>query len=142
MALSDDDILAFRERGFLVVEGVFRPAEMAALKAAAGAIVDAFDPARHSSVFSTDDRDRGRDQYFFDSAEAMHCFLEAGAVDGQGRLNRDKALAINKIGHALHDHDPSFRAFCRHPWFGAALRDIGFGTPKPMSRSGIGRAHV
>lgn len=132
MALSDTDITQFREQGFLAIERVFSPAQMAALREAALAIVDDFDAEAHKSVFRTDDRDSGRDDYFFDSAEAVHCFLEAGAVDDGGRLNRDKSLAINKIGHALHDRDETFRAFCAHPWFGAALRDLGYTMPVVM----------
>ena len=132
MALSDEDIAQFREQGFLSIERVFSPAQMDALRQAALAIVDDFDAEAHKSVFRTDDRDSGRDDYFFDSAEAVHCFLEAGAVDGDDRINRDKALAINKIGHALHDRDDTFRAFCGHPWFGAALRDLGYAVPVLM----------
>ncbi len=132
MALSDSDITRYREQGFLAIERVFSPAQMAALREAALAIVDDFDADAHRTVFRTDDRDSGRDDYFFDSAEAVHCFLEAGAVDEHSRLNRDKTLAINKIGHALHDRDETFRAFCGHPWFGAALRDLGFATPVVM----------
>ena len=38
-------------------------------------------------------------------------------------------MAINKIGHALHDHVPEFRAFCSEDWFGALLRDLGMRLP-------------
>lgn len=132
VALSDTDIEQFREQGFLAIERVFSPAQMAALRRSALAIVDDFDAEAHRSVFRTDDRDSGRDDYFFDSAEAVHCFLEAGALDDDSQLNRDKTLAINKIGHALHDRDDTFRAFCGHPWFGAALRDLGYSAPVVM----------
>ncbi|MEO1319876.1 MAG: phytanoyl-CoA dioxygenase family protein, partial [Pseudomonadota bacterium] len=132
MALSDTDIETFREQGFLAIEGVFRPAQMHALQAAASDIVEAFDADAHRTVFRTDDRDSGRDDYFFNSSEAVHCFLEAGALDNDGSLNREKSLAINKIGHALHDRDTTFRTFCSHPWFGAALRDLGYGAPVVM----------
>ncbi len=114
MALSDVDIETFREQGFLAIEGVFRPAQMLALKAAAAEIVEGFDVDAHMTVFRTDDRDSGRDDYFFDSAEAVHCFLEAGAVDDAGALNRDKTLAVNKIGHALHDRGRIRRALRDH----------------------------
>ena len=127
--LSEAQVRRFREDGFVAVEGVVEPGAIEALRAAAGRIVEAFDPERHRSVFTTGDRDRGRDRYFFDSAEAVHCFLEEHAVDAEGRLNRPKARAVNKIGHALHDLDPAFRAFCRRPEFGAALRALGIQDP-------------
>lgn len=37
-------------------------------------------------------------------------FLEPDAVDKQGKLTRDKDKAVNKIGHALHELDPAFKA--------------------------------
>lgn len=127
--LTPEQVEQFNTQGFLVIEGVFSPAQMHALRRAAVDIVDAFDPDAHKSVFTTDDQDSGRDDYFFQSAEAIHCFLEAGALDADDNLNRDKSVAINKIGHALHDLDPTFRQFCQLPQIGAALRDIGYEAP-------------
>ncbi|MEL7538271.1 MAG: phytanoyl-CoA dioxygenase family protein [Pseudomonadota bacterium] len=120
----------FERDGFVVVKGLFTPDELAPLRAAADDIVAGFDADAHRSVFRTDDRDAGRDDYFLDSAEAVHCFLEADAVAADGGLNRDKTLAINKIGHALHDHVPAFGAFCRDPRVGALLRELGQVDPE------------
>jgi phytanoyl-CoA hydroxylase len=100
-----------------------------ALKTAALQIVDDFDIDKHGTVFSTTDRDAGRDDYFFNSAENVHCFLEADALDQDGSLQKPARLAVNKIGHALHDLNPVFGAFCRQSLFGQALRDIGYETP-------------
>lgn len=38
-------------------------------------------------------------------------FFEPSSVSSTGALNRKKAVAVNKIGHALHELDPVFRAF-------------------------------
>ncbi len=127
--LTSEQAEQFKRDGFVVVERAFSPAQMHALRGAAGDIVEAFDPDKHKSVFRTDDRDSGRDEYFFNSAEAIHCFLEAGALDEEGQLNRDKSIAVNKIGHALHDLDPAFGHFCRQPQIAAALRAIGYSAP-------------
>ena len=43
------------------------------------------------------------------------CFFEAEAFDDDGRLTQDKALSINKIGHAMHDLDPVFESFSYTP---------------------------
>jgi len=80
-------------------------------------------------VFSTRDRDAGRDDYFFDSAESVHCFLEEDALSPSGQLTRPKELAINKIGHAMHDRVPGFTDFCRQPEIGRILRDLGVQNP-------------
>ena len=112
-----------------MLENVFSPPDIESVRRAALQIVDDFDATLHQNVFTTKDRDEGRDEYFLQSAEAVHCFLEEGALDEKGELNRPKELAINKIGHAMHDLVPEFTAFCRLPFIGHVLRDIGYHTP-------------
>ena len=116
----------FRKQGYLVIPEAVPDQSLDHVRMAAAAIVDAFDPEAHQSIFSTSDNERGRDGYFMDSAEAVHCFLEEGAVDQDGRLNRPKSRAINKIGHALHDLVPEFTELCRRPVFAQLLRDLGY----------------
>lgn len=127
--LSERQQAQFRDDGYLVVENAFTPAQIAGVKQAALDIVADFDADLHRTVFKTSDRDAGRDDYFFDSAEAVHCFLEEGALDEDGELLRPKELAINKIGHAMHDLVPEFTQFCRLPLIGEALRDLGYAQP-------------
>jgi phytanoyl-CoA hydroxylase len=127
--LSPEQVQAFDARGFVVLEGAIAPQPLAAIRAAADRIVDSFDIDAHRTVFSTLHRDRERDRYFMESAEAVHCFLEEDALDPDGRLTRPKTLAINKIGHAMHDRVPEFTGFCRQPLFGQVLRDLGYRAP-------------
>ena len=127
--LSKTQITQYQNNGYLVLEEAITKAEIESLKAAALQIVDEFDINRHRAVFTTSDRDSGRDDYFFDSAENVHCFLEEGALGSDGELLKPPRLAINKIGHAMHDLNPVFREFCRLPLFGQVLRDIGYRAP-------------
>lgn len=127
--LSDIQISQYHEDGYLVLEDAIEKAEIEKLKIAALQIVDDFDINSNRAVFSTSDRDSGRDDYFFDSAENVHCFLEEGALDHDGVLLKPARLAINKIGHAMHDLNPAFKAFCQQPLFGQVLRDIGYKAP-------------
>ena len=127
--LSKPLITQYQINGYLVLEEAITKAEIESLKAAALQIVDEFDINRHRAVFTTSDRDSGRDDYFFDSAENVHCFLEEGALGSDGELLKPPRLAINKIGHAMHDLNPVFREFCRLPLFGQVLRDIGYRAP-------------
>ena len=127
--LTSDQTDRFRAEGFVVLEEAVGSADIAALRDAAAQIVADFDIDAHRTVFSTAHRDRDRDDYFMDSAQAVHCFLEEDALDAEGRLTRAKELAINKIGHAMHDLVPAFRDFCRLPVFAGALRDIGYDAP-------------
>ena len=128
--LSRQQIDDFNEQGYMVLERLFSDRQTGALKNAAVKIVDAFDSNRHRTVFRTDDRDTGRDDYFFDSAETVHCFLEDGAVNEAGEVVLPKHLAINKIGHALHDRVPEFTSFCRQPGIAEILRDLGLQSPQ------------
>lgn len=127
--LNATQIQQYHDDGYLVLEDAISVSEIEKLKAAALQIVDDFDIDNHRAVFTTSDRDSGRDDYFFNSAENVHCFLEEGALDEAGNLLKPARLAINKIGHAMHDLDPVFGAFCRQALFGQALRDIGYVTP-------------
>lgn len=127
--LTTAQIQQFHDNGFLVLEQLVPVSETEKLRTAASAIIKEFDVNQHRSIFSTDDQDRGRDAYFYESSENIHCFLEQGAVDNHGNLVKPLEQSINKIGHAMHDLNPVFNAFCRLPVFAGLLRDIGYLQP-------------
>lgn len=129
LMLTADHIEHYRERGYLLLKRAIDPTYVTSLRQAAAQIVEDFDIERNRSVFTTHDRDRNRDQYFMASAERVHCFLEQDALDKTGALCKPRHLAINKIGHAMHDLIPAFTAFCRQSLFGAILRAIGYRAP-------------
>lgn len=127
--LSPSQIGAFRRDGYLVLEEAADPARRGRLLRAIDRLQGAFDPAGHRSVFSTGDSDRGRDEIFFRSAERIEYFLEEDALDANGELARPLDRAINKLGHALHDLDPTIGDFARMPRLAQALRDLGLEHP-------------
>jgi phytanoyl-CoA hydroxylase len=88
-----------------------------------------FDPST-ISVFSTKNKMTTTDQYFLQSGDKVRFFLEEEAVDADGRLNRPKELAVNKIGHAEHDLDPVFDHFSRTLELADVAADIGFVDPR------------
>jgi phytanoyl-CoA hydroxylase len=115
--------------GFAVIEGFKSPAAVAALRARAAEIVDAFDPATASGVFSTKTTQRS-DEYFLDSGTSVRCFFEEEAFDERGALRQAKSLSINKIGHAMHDLDPVFERFSKGPELDALIRAAGIADPR------------
>jgi phytanoyl-CoA hydroxylase len=123
--LSDEQRARYQRDGYIVIPGFKSAPEIAAVRARAAQIVDAFDPGQGSSIFTTQNQATSTDEYFLRSDNAVRCFFEEDAFDEQGRLRQDKALSINKIGHALHDLDPVFERFSRDPKLAAVARDLG-----------------
>ena len=123
--LSTDQIAHFERDGYLVIPGFKSKDEIAALRQRAAEIVNEFDPAQGGGIFTTRDQSTATDDYFLRSDNTIRCFFEEEAFGEDGTLRQDKALSINKIGHALHDLDPVFERFSRDPRLAAVARDLG-----------------
>ena len=131
--LSPEQAQHWHQQGYLVLPAFKSEAELAAARARAHAIVDAFEPNADSSQrsrFSTRDRSLVADAALLDSAHAVHCFFEEEALDGLGALRVPKAQSINKIGHALHALDPVFSAFSHGPKLAQLAADLGLMQPQ------------
>ncbi|KAF6763168.1 phytanoyl-CoA dioxygenase [Ephemerocybe angulata] len=95
---------------YLVIPSFLAPGETQELLQRSKDLLDDFDPATHPlTKFTTGDDDHVGDDYFLDSGDKIRYFLETDALDKDGKLNREKQKAVNKIGHGLHELDPAFR---------------------------------
>ena len=123
----------FRREGYLVLPGFADAGTVEALRARAAELVAGFDPGPAHEVFSTGAKQqKSAGGYFLDSASRVSFFLEEGAVRQSGELLCEKDSSVNKIGHALHDIDPVFRAFSRSEVVAGLLRELGFDRPLPV----------
>ncbi len=115
----------YQRDGYIVIPNFKSAGEIAALRARAAQIVAEFDPSAAAGIFTTKEQEKSTDDYFLGSDNTIRCFFEEEAFGPDGRLKQDKSLSINKIGHAMHDLDPVFRAFTTDVRLPALARDLG-----------------
>lgn len=121
----------FEQDGFLVIPRFKSDDEITALRARAAEIVDAFNPAESTAIFTTKDESKTKsDAYFLSSGDKIRCFFEEEAFDASGALRQPKELSINKIGHAMHDLDPVFERFSRDPRLHDLSVKLGIAEPR------------
>jgi len=122
-ALEASQLASYARDGFLVLEGFLPPADCDALQARVAQLVAGFDPGPVRSIFSTHDAGHAGDRYFQESGGDIRFFFEEHATD------QPVPLALNKIGHALHDLDPVFDRISRLPRMAALARALGLVQP-------------
>ena len=118
--LSDEQVAAYGRDGYLVVPDFLPTEQCERLKARANELVAAWEPSTERTVFTTNEQERESNREFLDSGATTWCFFEEEAFGPDGELVQDKALSINKIGHAQHDLDPVFNEIV----YGAGLGDV------------------
>jgi phytanoyl-CoA hydroxylase len=128
--LNQEQLRQFQDKGYVVLPDLFSIDSMQALQDEAAKIVDEFDANSTRAVFSTQDQSKSRDDYFLSSGDKIRCFFEEDAFARDGQLKQDKALSINKIGHALHTLNPVFRDFSHSATIGQLARELGLHRPQ------------
>jgi phytanoyl-CoA hydroxylase len=121
----------FRRDGFLVLPDFVDAERCLELRHRAMELAREHVPSpEKATIFTADGTPlHASDEYFLTSGEAIRCFFEKDAFDGNGQLRADAHLCLNKLGHAMHDLDPVFDSFSRTPELAALASDIGMQEP-------------
>jgi phytanoyl-CoA hydroxylase len=131
VGLPEAALAQYRRDGFLVLPGFVDEAACLALRERALELAKAHvPPPEEATVFTADGEARHvAERYFLTSGEGIRCFFEKGAFGPDGRLCVPPHLALNKLGHAMHDLDPVFDAFSRTASLAAIAASIGLAQP-------------
>nr|XP_055189393.1 phytanoyl-CoA dioxygenase domain-containing protein 1 isoform X3 [Nyctereutes procyonoides] len=132
--LSPSQLQKFQEDGFLVLEGFLSADECVAMQQRIGELVADMDVPLHCRIeFSTQEeeqlRSQGKEDYFLSSGDKIRFFFEKGVFDEKGNFLVPPEKSINKIGHALHAHDPVFRHVTHSPKVQALAKSLGLQMP-------------
>ena len=129
--LTDIQIQAFRSDGFLVVPNFVSDEHCLQLRERAMMLAEKHVPSpEEATVFTADGKPQHTsDDYFLTSGEQIRCFFEKDAFDERGNLRAEPHLALNKLGHAMHDLDPVFDSFSRTPDLANVAADLGMRDP-------------
>ena len=130
MSLNVEQLAAWERDGFLVLPGFVPRERCEALKAHVETMLAGIDPQRDGglTVFSTTEQSHAQDEWFLGSGDTIRWFFEDGAIR-EGQINVPLPMAVNKLGHAMHDLDAVFDDFSRTPELASVASSLGISSP-------------
>lgn len=129
--LTKEQIDKYHEDGFLVIPDFFPKSganSVEVLRESIAKIISKLDFSESETVFSTTESKHASNDYFLTSGDKIRFFWEERARK-EGKLTCAPELAINKIGHNLHDLEPEFEAVSYDKRVGTICKELGMEKP-------------
>lgn len=133
--LTSDQLSTYNSNGFLIIPNAVSPSNVSALLSETNHMLSSFSLSDHPMTkFSTGENDSHvGDDYFLTSGDQVRFFFEEDAFSKEtGELTKPKHMAINKIGHYLHELSPPFREATFTPLHVSIARAMGFRDPRVL----------
>ncbi|EGC39556.1 hypothetical protein DICPUDRAFT_74901 [Dictyostelium purpureum] len=125
MKLTNEQLKKYKEDGFLIIENFCSDEEIDKVTNEMKKLIDEYDPSETISIFTTSEQDRNTDDYFIGSSDTIRFFFEKDALV-DGKLAVPKEIAFNKVGHALHNLNPTFEEFSYSPKIHDLIYSLGY----------------
>ncbi|KAK4626984.1 Phytanoyl-CoA dioxygenase domain-containing protein 1 [Fulvia fulva] len=132
--LTPEQLQTWDDKGYLLIPDALSQSQVKNLLAESQRMLSEFSLADHPMTrFSTGETSSHvGDDYFLTSGDKIRFFFEEDAFDKQGSLTKSKEKAINKIGHYLHQLNPSFKDASINEKNARIARDLGFKDPRVL----------
>ncbi|ODV87016.1 hypothetical protein CANARDRAFT_121886 [[Candida] arabinofermentans NRRL YB-2248] len=136
MPLSQEQLDQFNRDGCIAIENYLSQETVKQLNDEIVKLSNQLDITTHPMTKFTTAENKGDehvgDDYFINSSDKVHYFLEPDAVNDNGELIKPIDKSINKIGHGLHFLNEKFNSITVNDDISSICKQLGFKDPRAL----------